>query len=305
MKILVTGGGGFVGNVVCRDLLEKGYEVRCIDNMQNNHCDPLIGIAHNKNFEFMKLDVANTEHCDRMMDGIDAVIHLAALVGFPLCAEKPDLAQIVNVGGTRNIVERLNGRRMVFASTGSVYGKIEGICDEDSPLNAVSEYGKNKLEAENIVSSTENTCSLRFATGFGISPNIRVNLLANDLTYTAMKQGIINVFEPEARRTFIHVRDMSSAFIFCLEKTDLKYNVYNVGDNNLNWTKRELAEYIQSKTNCFVHYAEFGKDLDQRDYEVSYKRINDEGWYTQVGMETGIDELIEASKIINIVHQYI
>ena len=305
MKILITGGGGYVGNVLCRDLLDRGYEVRCIDNFYKLHCDPIISLIPKKNFEFMYGDVTNHCDVDKMTDGVDACVHLAAIVGFPECKKSPILATAVNVEGTQLVLEAMNGKPFIFASTGSVYGKIEGICTEESALKAVSLYGDTKKQAENFVTETDNTVSFRFATGFGVSPNMRVNLLVNDLVYQAEINRALNIFQADSRRTFIHVRDMSRAFIFGIENIKrLGYKVYNCGANHLNWTKRELVEYIQKHTHAAVSYNETHKDLDQRDYEVDYTRINSEGFFCTTTMEEGIDELIKVIPLLQIHHQY-
>jgi len=199
----------------------------------------------------------------------------------------------------------MRSKPFVFASTGSVYGKVEGLCSEESPLKSVSLYGDTKRDAEKLVREEPNTISFRFATGFGVSPNMRVNLLVNDLVYQAVTNRALNIFQAESRRTFIHVRDMSRAFIFGLENMSrMSYNVYNCGANHLNWTKRELAEYIKKQTNAAVSYNDTHIDLDQRDYEVDYTRLNSEGFFCTTSMEEGIDELIKVSPILRINHQY-
>lgn len=305
MKVLVTGGGGYVGNVVCRDLLRRGYQVRCVDNFHKGHCDPIIELVPRNGFEFQYGDVSNPEHVERMWQGCDACIHLAAIVGFPQCDAQPSLAYSTNVEGTNNLLIKKYGRPFIFASTGSVYGKVEGICTEESPLNTLTNYGETKRDAEKMVSQQDNTVSFRFATGFGVSPNMRVNLLVNDLVYQAVMNNCINIFQADFRRTFIHVRDMSRAVIFGMENIGrLSHNVYNCGDDNLNWTKRQLAEYIKEKTGAFVSYNDSGKDLDQRDYEVDYSRLNEEGFSCLITMKEGIDELIKVAPILNIKHQY-
>ena len=307
IKILVTGGGGYVGNILCRDLLALGYEVRCVDNFHKGQCDALMGLMIHSTFEFMYGDVTNVKHVENMLDGVDGVIHLAAIVGFPSCLKQPALATSVNIDGTQNLLEQRDPNiPFIFASTGSVYGKVDGVCTEDSPLNAVSLYGETKKVAEREVSKQANTISYRFATGFGVSPCMRVNLIVNDFVLNAHAQKCLNVFQADFRRTFVHVRDMSRAFIFGLENVDtMKHKVYNVGDNNLNWTKRELAEYIGEKTGAFINYAETGEDLDKRDYSVDYSRLNNEGFKCKVGMEKGIDELIKTVPLLQIRHQYL
>ena len=308
-KVLVTGGGGYVGNVLCRHLLNEGYQVKCVDNFNKGQCDAIIPLAINPNFEFTYADVTVAKQINEAVKGCDAIIHLAAIVGFPDCAAQPALAEVVNVEGTMNVINARNlyskNIPLVYASTGSVYGKVEGICTEESPLNAVSQYGVNKRVAEEMVSSEENAVSFRFATGFGVSPSMRVNLLVNDFVYQAITNKILTIFQADFRRTFIHVRDMAKAFTMGVEHMgNWKHKVYNCGANHLNWTKRELAEYIKEQTGCFVHYEEIGKDNDQRDYEVSYNKLEAEGFKCDVDMETGINELIKVSPILQIRHQY-
>ena len=306
MKILVTGGGGYVGNVLCRDLLTRGYKVRCVDNFHKGQCDALIELITYPNFEFVHGDVTNIEDVKQMVDGVDGIVHLAAIVGFPQCAKQPSLAKAVNVDGTKNILKYRNeDTPLIFASTGSVYGAVEGTCTEESPLNTISLYGETKRDAEFMVREASNTVSYRFATGFGVSPCMRVNLLVNDFVYQATLNKCLNIFQADFRRTFIHVRDMSRAFIFGLENyNQMKHKVYNAGANTLNWTKRELAEHVSELTDAVVNYAETGKDLDQRDYEVDYSKLLDEGFKCKVSMKKGIDELLKVIPLLQIRHQY-
>jgi len=308
-KVLVTGGGGYVGNVLCRQLLDKGYRVKCLDNFNKGQCDAIIPLAINPNFEFEYGDVTVPDQINEAVKGCDVIIHLAAIVGFPDCAAQPALAEVVNVQGTKNVIDARNSywpeMPLVYASTGSVYGKVEGVCTEDSPLNAVSQYGVNKRVAEGMVSNEENTVSFRFATGFGVSPSMRVNLLVNDFVYQATTNKILTIFQADFRRTFIHVRDMARAFTVGFEHMGhWKHKVYNCGANHLNWTKRELAEYVKEQTGCFVHYEEIGEDADQRDYKVSYDRLESEGFSCDVDMKTGIKELVKVAPILQIRHQY-
>lgn len=308
-RILVTGGGGYVGNVVCRRLLREGYSVKCLDNFHKGQCDAIIPLITNPNFDFVDGDVTVPHQLEDAVVGCDAIIHLAAIVGFPACAAQPALADAVNIQGTQNVINARNKYSpkmpLVFASTGSVYGKVEGVCTEDSPLNAVSTYGLNKKIAEDLVSKESRTVSFRFATGFGVSPCMRVNLLVNDFVHQAMTNKILTIFQADFRRTFIHVEDMAKAFIWGFERMgDWSHKVYNCGANKLNWTKRELAEYVKKETGCFVHYEEIGSDADQRDYEVSYDRLDAEGFECDVDMESGIQDLIKVAPLLQIRHQY-
>lgn len=308
MKIAVTGAAGYVGNIVCKDLLDKGYQVKAIDNFYKGHADALLQLVTHKDFEFVHCDVSDKDKLKKALSDVDGIIHLAAVVGFPACAAQPAIARSTNVEGTRNIVEcRPTSIPIVNASTGSVYGSIEGICKEESPLNTNTIYGLTKLEAEKILLDKDNTVSLRFATGFGVGPCMRVNLLVNDLVYQAINNGFLGIFEGKANRTFIHVRDMSRAFILCLEKLlgeGLKHKIYNVGDNRMNISKLDLAGMIADKTGASLFTDEFNKDPDCRDYIVDYSKINSEGFNCTISIEQGVEELIKATPLLRVRNPY-
>jgi len=305
-KIVVFGGGGYIGNVMCRYLLDIGYNVRCVDNFHKGQCDSLLELITNPSFEFRFGDITVDSDIIKNIHGVDAIINLAAIVGFPACKTQPSLAQAINEDAAKRMVElKKDSIPLFFASTGSVYGKIEDICTEQSPTNPKSLYGTTKLNAEQYISEFENTLSYRFATCFGVSANMRVNLLINDFVYHGIANRCLAVFQPDFNRTFIHIRDFVRSIVFGLENIhNFSHKVYNVGSNDLNWTKRQIAEYLSHKIGCTVFYSDFAEDLDQRDYSVSYDLINKEGFKCHVGMEKGIDELIKVSPLLQIKHQY-
>lgn len=302
--VLVTGAAGYVGNVLVRKLLARGDKVIAFDNFHRGSCDALLGVVDHPNFKFVEGDVTNKADCKKWVAEAEQIIHLAGIVGFPACKKQPSLSYAVNVEGTRNIVEaRTRDQKMFLASTGSVYGKVEGICHENSPKNYQSIYGEHKWLAEQSVTNAPNTLSYRFSTAFSVSPTMRVNLLPNDFVYQALVNRCLTVFEADFMRTFIHIKDMCDAIIFGMNR-EMKYKVYNCGDNKLNCSKRDLAEKIKAKTGCLVTYAEIGKDLDCRDYKVDFSKINDEGFVCQYDLDMGIDELIKAVPLLRINHQY-
>lgn len=306
-KILIFGAGGYLGSTLCNLLLNEGYKVRAVDNFHKGTCDTLIPFIPNDNFEFMFGDVTNPEDVKRGLDGADAVVNMAAIVGFPACSRNPALSELVNIGGAENIMKyKPVEMPLIFTSTGSVYGALGELCTELSPANPPTIYGKTKLEAENIFLAGENTIVHRYATAFGVGFNsTRVNLLVNTLVYEAIINKVITVFEGSFKRTFVHCRDICSAISFTLKNGhNFKHRIYNVGHNNLNWTKEELATYIGIKTGCLVQFAETGKDFDVRNYAVSYERIESEGWSAQINMETGIDELIKVTPMLTQWNRY-
>lgn len=301
--ILVTGGAGFVGSVLCRYLLDNSLDnVICLDNLVKGDGDSLLPIINYPGFDFINMDV-NSPKVKQVVDMSDVVIHLAGLVGAPKCAKSEKLSYIVNVEGTQNIVSSLTGQRMIFASTGSVYGKIEGTCTESTPLNPQSEYGVHKKIAEDIVSQYPDSVSYRFATGCGVSPCMRVNLLVNNLVYDAVHNKSITMFESNARRTFISVYDMARALHMAVH-TKFKHKFYNCGDEGLNLTKRDIADKIKEQLNCAVFFGDHLKDADSRDYAVSYERLADEGFTCEKNIDTIIAELIPAVRLLNVEGRY-
>ena len=283
-------------------LLKEGYSVRVIDSLRFGGFG-LLNFFHDPNFDFIKGDIRDKKAIAEAAKGVDVIIHLAAIVGFPACRKEPELSREINVGGTQNVVEAAAGKIPVFfASTGSNYGKmIEKICTETTPLNPLTNYAIQKAEAEEIVKKNNEFVIYRFATAFGVSPRLRLDLLPNDFTYRAVRDRSLIVYEKHFMRTFIHVRDMAKSFLFALQNYDkMRGEIYNVGDNAMNYSKEAICNQIRKKVDYYLHFADIGHDLDQRDYVVSYDKIHNLGYKTTVSMEQGIDELINVSKIIEI-----
>jgi len=294
-KILVTGAAGYVGSVLLIHLLNKGYRVRALDNLmygQTCHLPYFI----NKNFEFIRGDILNKKTVREALKGVDAIIHLAAIVGAPACRENPSLAREVNVKGSRNINQlREKNQPLIYASTGSVYGILKEVCTEKSSVNPVSLYGKTKAIAEQEIMEKGNSVALRFATGFGISNRFCLDyLMVNDFVYQACHNKQLVIYEGNVKRTFIHVQDMARAYIFVLENfTKVKNKVFNVGSEKMNCTKKEIALKIKEKIPYHIFFAEVGEDQDKRDYEVSYEKIRRIGFETKISLDEGIEELVK------------
>lgn len=302
-KVLVTGAAGYLASSVIDELLQKGFKVFGVDNNFKQTCDTLIPFISHDNFTFKLGDITDEEFVKGLYDGVDYVVHAAAIVGAPACKRYKTLASLVNVGGTENVVRyKPNHVPLVYCNTGSVYKGGMGICNENSAVDPQSHYAKTKLDAEKVVLSADNTISHRYATAAGLSrTNMRVNLLANDLTYQAVTNRTLTIFEADFMRTFIHCRDIASAIVFTLENFDSMkavQRIYNVGDDSQNYTKRDLVNMIQKKTGCYVSFAETEKDPDQRDYGYCSQSIYSFGWRPQCTMENTIDELIKAVPIL-------
>jgi nucleoside-diphosphate-sugar epimerase len=306
MKILLTGGAGYIGCVLTPILLENGHSVRVLDNLMYGGVG-LMTHFRNPQFELVCGDIRDPRTVDGAMEGCDAVIHLAAIVGFPACRKNPELAEGVNVGGTKVIATAAGRDRLVmFGSTGSNYGAlVDEICTEETPLNPLSLYGKTKTAAERHLMENCNTIAYRFATGFGLSPRPRLDLLVNDFVYTALKQRYLVIYESHFMRTFIHVCDIARSYLFAIENAGrMQGQVFNVGSENMNYSKAQVCEMIRSKVDYYLHYADVGEDADKRNYVVSYEKISDLGYRTTISLEDGIGELIRGLQAISVSNPY-
>lgn len=301
MRILVTGGAGYVGSAMIPMLLEKGHKVRVLDNLKFGG-QGLLPCTSSRDFELTKGDVCDENALSKALEGMDAVIHLAAIVGYPACKKEPQVAQSTNVDGTMNLLRlRRRDQKILFASTGSIYGSIpDYICNEDTPRAPITLYGETKAKAEEAILDAGNSVAYRFATAFGVSNRMRLDLMPNDFTYQAVKNRNLIVYEGGFKRTFVHVRDMARSFMFALENWDnVKDDVYNVGHESMNFTKEDVARKIMKFVDFYLHFAEVGKDDDQRNYEVSYEKIRRKGFETTIDLDTGIAELVRACQLIS------
>ena len=299
MRILVTGGAGFVGSVLCPVLLSDGHEVTVLDALHHGGRG-LLACFHDPRFRFVRGDVRDRDLVRTLARDVDAVVHLAAIVGFPACRKYPELARDINVEGTRSVVEALSPEQaLIYASSGSNYGAVAASCTEESPLNPVSLYAVTKAEAEVLCLAHPRATALRFATGFGVSPRMRMDLLVNDFVRQAVVEKTLIVYERHFRRTFIAVRDMMRAIVFALERIDrMVGQPFNVGHESMNLTKEDIARKVRERVPFFLHFADVGKDEDCRDYEVSYARIRGVGFATEISIDQGIDELIRAMAVL-------
>ncbi len=302
MKILVTGAAGYIGSVLVPILLKNGHEIIAIDNFMYKQTS-LLECCHYKNLTLINGDVRNTALLETNLKTVDAIIPLACLTGAPLCDKDPITAKSVNFEAIKTILEKRSPNQVIiFPTTNSGYGVGEkGIhCTEDTPLRPVSLYGKLKVEIEKIILESGNSMTFRFATVFGVSPRMRLDLLVNDFTYRAYYDRFIVLFEAHFKRNYLHVRDAARAFVYGLENFDrMKGEAYNVGLSDANISKAELCEVIKTHIpNFYFSEAEIGEDVDKRDYIVSNEKIENAGFKTEHSLSYGIQELVKGFQII-------
>ncbi|MBF0323892.1 MAG: SDR family oxidoreductase [Alphaproteobacteria bacterium] len=301
-NVLVTGGAGYLGSIMVPELLKAGNKVTVLDNFmfkQNSlaHCvaDP--------NFDVVKGDAREESVLKPLLAKADVVVPLAALVGAPLCKQDPIGATTTNLDGQLMLIKALSKQqRVLMPITNSGYGVGESgkFCTEETPLRPISLYGVHKVEVEKAVLDHGNAVSFRLATVFGMAPRMRLDLLVNDFTYRAVYDRFVVLFESHFKRNYIHVRDVSRAFLHALDNFEaMKGQPYNVGLSDANLSKFELCQRIQSQIKDFVFLeAPVGEDPDKRDYIVSNEKIEKTGWKPAHSLDMGIAELIKGYRMI-------
>jgi len=303
MKILITGGAGYLGSVITGKMLNAGHKVVVLDKLIFNQTSLLV-YTSNPNFKFIHGDVRNESLLEKLCNEVDVIIPLAAIVGFPACDAEPELAKEINFNQIFNIVKFTKDKniKILYPNTNSGYGIGVGQteCTEESPLNPISIYGTTKCSAENFLKSNTNAIIFRLATVFGVSPRMRTDLLVNDFTYKAITDKYIVVFEKNFKRNFIHIQDVANVFLFMLENYEQhKGEIFNVGLSTANLSKQELLEKIQSHVKNFaVSYNDYYEDPDKRDYIVSNAKVELTGWKPTWTVDMGIKELIMAYQMI-------
>jgi nucleoside-diphosphate-sugar epimerase len=301
MKILITGGAGYLGSVLVDRLLDSGHEVTVLDNLMYNQTS-LIHYSYNKRFHFIYGDVRDTDLLEKLVPTFNVIIPLAAIVGFPACDRDKDLATAVNYTHVKTICDLVSGSdiKVIYPNTNSGYGIGEnGECTEESPLNPISHYGVTKVKAEREVLNIGGI-SIRLATVFGSSPRMRMDLLVNEFVYKALTDKYITIFEKNFKRNYIHIRDVAKTFEYMIENYEkFQGEVFNVGLTSANLTKAQLVEKIKEFVPDFaITYSDFYQDPDKRDYLVSNAKLESTGWNPDWSLDDGIEELIKTYTIL-------
>jgi nucleoside-diphosphate-sugar epimerase len=302
MRILVTGGAGYIGSVLVPRLLAAGHAVTVLDNFMYGQCS-LAECCQDDGFEVVRGDVRDQRTVRRLAAAADAVIPLAALVGAPLCERDPQSARAVNLQAIKDLIASLSPSQwLLMPVTNSGYGiGTDGIvCTEDSPLHPISIYGTTKVEAERAVLERERSLTFRLATVFGMAARMRLDLLVNDFVYRAVHDRALIVFEGRFKRNYIHIQDVARVFLHALDRFESMCGLpYNVGLDDANLSKLELCAAIRAQLPHFVFVeAPIGEDPDKRDYIVSNARIAATGFAPTWSLSRGIRELIKGYTIL-------
>ena len=294
-KILITGAACYLGSMLCTKLVNQGYVVTGVDILKYDK-NSIAHLFFHKNFKFLNLDVSKKKNLKKIIKNQDFIIPLAAIVGAPLCERKKKEAKKLNVDSIKLLISLLKkNQKIIYPTTNSGYGvgQKSKYCNEKTPLNPISLYGRTKVKAEEIVSNHSNYVSFRLATVFGYSYRMRTDLIVNNFVETAVNKGKLEIFEPNFRRNFIHIKDVVNAFLFAIKNfTKIKNNVYNLGLSSANISKISLANKIKKiipKTKIIVNKK--GSDPDKRDYFVSNRKIEKKGFKAKISLEKGIKEL--------------
>jgi nucleoside-diphosphate-sugar epimerase len=302
MRILITGGAGYIGSVLTSYLLQEKHQVTVVDNFMFGQ-NSLTDLCWHEGLEIIRGDCRDERVMKPLLSKADVVIPLAALVGAPMCDKDRVGAVSLNQEAIEMICRMVSkDQRILMPVTNSGYGIGAGseFCTEESPLKPISLYGTTKVNAEAAILERENSMSFRLATVFGMSPRMRLDLLVNDFVYRAFTDRALVIFEGHFKRNFIHIRDVAKVFVHGINNFEkMRGNAYNVGLEEANLSKIQLCQEIQSILPQFVYLeAPIGEDPDKRDYIVSNRKILNTGFTTDWSLKRGIQELIKGYQII-------
>lgn len=297
-NVLVTGGAGYIGSVLCKRLLEEGFRVTVLDNFMYRQ-NSLLDCCAFERFSGVRGDCRDERILADLLKDKDILIPLAALVGAPLC-DRDRIGAITTNYEAIQLLCKLSApsQMLLFPVTNSGYGvgAPRVPCTEESPLRPISLYAETKVKAERVVLDRGNAITFRLATVFGVSPRMRTDLLVNDFVWRAVRDRVIVLFEGHFTRNYIHVRDVAKAFLHGIANFErMKDRPYNVGLDDANVSKLELCRTIQRLIPHTVYFeSSLGEDPDKRDYIVSNARILSTGYRPDWSLEDGIRELVKA-----------
>jgi nucleoside-diphosphate-sugar epimerase len=302
VRVLVTGGAGYIGSVLSEHLLAAGHRVTVLDSLVHGEQN-LFHLCANPNFEFVFGDARDRRTVSGLLKEADVLIPLAAVVGAPACDRDPWLATAVNVEAVRLLLHLRSPRQLVlYPTTNSGYGTKSGdvFCTEETPLEPISHYGRTKVQAEQEVLDAPNSLTFRLATVFGLSPRMRLDLLVNYFVYAAVTEGYITLFEKDFKRNYVHIRDVADCFIHSIANAQrMTGRPYNLGLDGVNLSKEELALKIKEYVPRFyIHSAELGSDPDKRNYIVSNQRLREAGFEARRSLDDGIRELLKGYRLL-------
>ncbi|NGZ29314.1 MAG: SDR family oxidoreductase [Magnetococcales bacterium] len=302
LKILVTGGAGYLGSILVPELLQAGHEVTVLDNFMFRQ-NSLAHVCYHPKFHLVRGDVRDERVAHSLYQQADVVFPLAALVGAPLCQADPIGATTTNKDAVMSMFRALSPQQwVIMPNTNSFYGSgdANNYCDENSPLKPISRYAQDKLDVELALLERDNSISFRLATVFGMAPRMRIDLLVNDFTYRAVNDRAVVLFESHFKRNYIHIRDVTRAFMHGMNSfATMRNNAYNVGLSDANLSKLELCQVIQQQLPKFVFVeAPIGEDPDKRNYIVSNAKIEATGYKPAFSLAMGIGELIKGYTMI-------
>jgi nucleoside-diphosphate-sugar epimerase len=301
-KVLITGGAGYLGSIISEELMNEGYDITCLDNLMYRQ-NSLIHLSNRNNFDFIYGDARDERLLKELVPKYDTLIPLAAIVGEDACNSRSFEATTTNLDAVV-LLNNLRSReqKLILPNTNSGYGSTTGeiYCTEDTPLKPISHYGLTKVKAEKaILESDKKGITLRLATVFGVSPRMRTDLLVNDFVKRALRDKYLALFEGHFMRNYVHIRDVARAFNHTIKNYDAMTGPYNLGLDEANMSKLQLAKKIAEYIPGTIIREDFnGKDTDKRNYIVLNEKIKKTGFVFQHSLEEGIIELMKAYKIL-------